>query len=362
MVFVPVVDKNGNPLMPTTPSRARRWVKSREATYFFNKGIYCIRLNREPSSREKQPIVVGIDPGSKKEGYTLKSTAHTYLNIQADAVTHVKDAVETRRMMRRSRRNRKTPCRKNRMNRSRGGLAPSTRARWGWKLRVVAVLKKVYPLTDFVVEDVKARTKEGKRAWNASFSPLEVGKKWFYAKLALFGSVHLKQGFETAELRKSLGLSKTKAKLSEVFEAHCVDSWVLANSLVGGHVVPDNRDILFVTPIRLHRRQLHMFVPAKGGKRKLYGSTRSLGYKRGALVRHPKWGLTYVGGTSKGRVTLHSLVTGERVTQSAKPSDLEFKSYNVWRTRGARTNRTMGKRCILSLKPKRAALLAQTGC
>ncbi|WP_277883702.1 RRXRR domain-containing protein [Nostoc sp. FACHB-133] len=27
-MFVPVVDQNNRPLMPTTPSRAKRWMKS----------------------------------------------------------------------------------------------------------------------------------------------------------------------------------------------------------------------------------------------------------------------------------------------------------------------------------------------
>ena len=72
---VPVVDRAGKPLMPTTPSRARRWIKSKEATPFFKRGIFCVRLNREPSGREYQDIAVGIDPGSKREGFTVKSLA-----------------------------------------------------------------------------------------------------------------------------------------------------------------------------------------------------------------------------------------------------------------------------------------------
>ncbi len=88
--FVPVVDGSNGPLMPTTDSRARRWISSGKATPFWRKGVFCVRLNVEPSGRESQPVACGIDPGSKKEGFTIKSKAHTYLNVQADAVTWVK--------------------------------------------------------------------------------------------------------------------------------------------------------------------------------------------------------------------------------------------------------------------------------
>ncbi|MEH1956490.1 RRXRR domain-containing protein [Nostoc sp.] len=60
-MFVPVVDQNNRPLMPTTPSRAKRWMKSGKATPFFKKGVFCVRLNQEPSNRNTQPIAVGID-------------------------------------------------------------------------------------------------------------------------------------------------------------------------------------------------------------------------------------------------------------------------------------------------------------
>jgi hypothetical protein len=110
------------------------------------------------------------------------------LNIQADAVTWVKDAVGVRRNMRRARRFRKTPCRKPRFDPSqaqdkRGGIPPSTKARWQWKLRLCNWLAKLYPISILVVEDIKAKTK-GKRKWDSSFSPLEVGKKWFYSELS----------------------------------------------------------------------------------------------------------------------------------------------------------------------------------
>jgi len=290
-------------------------------------------LNIEPSSRRIEPIAVGIDPGSKKEAFTVKSESHTYLNIQADAVTWVKDAIKTRREMRRGRRFRKTPCRKPRWNRKRGGLAPSTKSRWQWKLRICNWLSKIFPITDFVVEDIAAVTKKGKRRWNKSFSPLEVGKKWFYSELEKLGNVYTLKGYETKELRDEYGLKKSNKKLSETFEAHGVDSWVLANWHVGGHILPDNKEMLIVTPLQLHRRQLHALQPAKGGIRRNYGGTRSMGFKRGSYVKHPKYNICYVGGTSKDRISLHSIADSKRLCQNAKPQDCKHLTYASFRTR-----------------------------
>ncbi len=351
-MFIPVVDKNQNPLMPTTPSRARRWIRDGKATPFWKKGLFCIRLNFDPSGYIKEPVVVGVDPGSKKEAFTVKSESHTYLNIQADAVTWVtplenntfldsdrrqdrfsngvKDAVKIRREMRNNRRQRKTPYRKCRWNRKIGGILPSTKARWQWKLRVCGWLSKIYPITDFVIEDIKARTQKNKRKWNISFSPLEVGKKWFYAELEKLGKVHLKLGYETKEERDRLGLTKNSNKLSNSFNTHCVDSWVLANWYIGGHIKPDNTDLIEVFPLRFHRRQLHYLQPLKGGVRRPYGGTRSLGFKRGSLIKHSKYGIVYVGGTSRNRISLHSINSGKRLSTHIKPEDCKFLSYNAF--------------------------------
>lgn len=331
MQFVPVVDKNQQPLMPTTANRAASWIKSGKATPFWKKGVFCVRLNQEPSARNMQDIAVGVDPGSKREGFTVKSKAHTYLNIQTEAVDWVKKAVETRRMLRRNRRNRKTPCRKNRENRKRGGIPPSTKARWQWKLRILNWLRKIFPISIYVVEDIKATTKKFQREWNVLFSPLEIGKNWFYQEVEKLGKLIKVQGYQTAEKRNELKLKKLSNKLSDSFYAHCVDSFVLSLMAVGGKEKPDNIQILKVIPLRFHRRQLHVQNFQKGGIRKEYGGTRSLGFKRGSLVKHVKFGLTYIGGSSKDKVSLHFLETGKRLTQNAKPEEIRFLTYSSWR-------------------------------
>ena len=113
-MFVPVKTKDGEVLMPMHAARARKLVQRGEATPYWDNGIYCICLNKEPSQRDTQEIAVGVDPGSKKEGFTVKSMSHTYLNVQADAHSKVGKKVEKRRDLRRTRRSRSCPNRKNR--------------------------------------------------------------------------------------------------------------------------------------------------------------------------------------------------------------------------------------------------------
>src|SRR6266568_3707360 len=106
MQFVPVISSSGKPLMPCHPARARELMRKGRAKGRFDRGLFYIRLlDREDGA--VQPIGAGIDPGSKKEAITLKSEAHTYLNIQFDAVTWVSDAEETSTTLRRGRRGRK---------------------------------------------------------------------------------------------------------------------------------------------------------------------------------------------------------------------------------------------------------------
>ncbi len=214
--FVPVVDLLEKPLMPTIPSRARRWIRSGKATGFWKRGIFCVRLNVEPSNRNTQ-------------------------------------------------------------------------------------IEKI-------------------------------------------GELITKEGIETKQLRDNLGLKKSKKKLAETFEAHCVDSWVLANCCTGGNSKADNTDILMVIPLRFHRRQLHRLQPQKGGLRPHYGGTISAGFKRGSIVKHSSFGLTYISGymdkptkkePERKVISLHSLETGKRLTQNALSKDIKFLTFNSWRSRYA---------------------------
>jgi hypothetical protein len=319
IIRVSVVDAEDQPLMPTTPARARLLLKTGKAVARWSKlGVFYLQLKtaKEPAN---QPLAVGVDPGSKFEAVSVVGTKDTVLNVMSEAVDWVKDAVKQRRQMRRARRSRNTRRRRCKSNRLGRGLPPSTRARWNAKLRIITQLQKILPISTAVVEDVKARTKRGQKRWNAGFSPLGAGKQHFYSELAKTLQVTLKQGYETKKLRRRFHLKKLRQKSAKTFESHCVDSWALAASETGAKQ-PTTKSLYYLVPLRWHRRQLHRLQP-KNGARGRYGGTQSLGLKKGTLVRHAGYGLCYVGGNAAGRFSLHDPKTGRRLTQTAKRGD-----------------------------------------
>ena len=322
---VPVLDTNKIPLMPCSEKRAKHLMNKGQAKPYWQKGIFCIMLLREPSARNYQEVAIGIDPGSKREGYTVATEKSVVLNITTDTKGWVSKHVETKRNLRRARRQRKTPYRKCRSNRlrNRSFIPPSTKARWNTKLQMIKYLMSILPITIVNVEDIKATTKTGKVKWNTSFSPLEVGKTWFYAEVEKLGvKLVLTQGYDTKLARDIRGFSKTKKKLDWVWEAHNVDSHILCELALGKRVSPCV-GVWKIEFLEYHRRQLQKQNIGKRGKMISYGSTVSMGMPRGSIIRY-KDGMYYLGGSSDGRVTVHNMVKKKRITQKAKVEEVKM--------------------------------------
>jgi RRXRR protein len=348
--------------MPCTPAKARLLFESGKARPKRNKlGLFYVQLCYEQEP-ENQPLVVGVDPGSTFEGLSAVGTKDTVLNLMVEAPDHVKDAVETRRTMRRARRFRKWRRPKrfdNRLNRKER-IPPSTRSRWEAKARIITQLQRILPLTDVVVEDVQAVTCKGKGGkWNGSFSPVQVGKAHLYRLLREMGiTVHLTEGWQTKELREQFGLKKTKIKSKQSFESHAVDGWVMAAS-VSGAVKPTCQRLWYVVPATLHRRQLHRLQAAKGGERKPYGGTHSLGLKRGTVVQHATYGLCTVGGfdRKKQTISLHDYRTNKRLTQGAKVKACRTLTWVAFRSWLVRATGVKGQGSHPAQTPKKERLL-----
>jgi hypothetical protein len=326
-LYVSVFFWDGRSLMSWHPARACELARRGRAVRRFSKGVLYVQLP-DRTDGELQPVACGIDPGSRREGYTVASRCHMYLNIDADAVTYVRDAVATRHQRRRSR---TTPRRAPQATQARGGILPSPRARWLWTLCSVDRLRWLYPLSTFAVEHIAAETR-GQRRWDAFFSPLEGGKRWFYAEFRLRGDLATRTGWETPALRRAWGLATSRGKSTETFWAHCVGSGTLAASPVGG-MVPEPPVVLRLSPVWLPRRHLHRLELAWGEARRPFGGPRSLGLKRGSRVLHPRFGMASAGGTMGGHISLHDFATGSRLTRRAGPPECTALAYNAWRVR-----------------------------
>ena len=321
--------------MPCSPKRARKLMKNGKAIPRHLKGMFYIKLT-DRSDGDVQPVVVGIDPGSRYEGYTVKSPTRTYVNVNSLAANgkRVKEAMESRRNSRRARRYRKNPYRANKMNRSRSKLwvPPSTKARWQLKLNILKWFARLYPVTYVVVEDVNIASEKGGSRRNSGFSAVQAGKNWLYSHIVALGyNLTTFRGNQTASFRRRLGLIKTTNKASKSFDSHCVDSWVLANEVLGNQLKPDLIHVLELKPLIHIRRQLHLRKFKKGGVRSRLGGTMSLGIQRGTLVKHVKNGKGVVGGNNGlDKLSLHTNISGSRFTRSAKLEDLQLIAHSPW--------------------------------
>jgi len=131
--YVFVLDTNRKPLAPIHPAEARKLLRGGQAAIFRTYPFTIIL--KVAATEEPEPLRVKVDPGSTTTGIAVVHDA-TGRVVWAANLHHrgqrIKDALEGRRAIRRSRRNRKTRYRTPRfLNRTRpqGWLAPSLQSR-----------------------------------------------------------------------------------------------------------------------------------------------------------------------------------------------------------------------------------------
>lgn len=354
---IPVISKESKPLMPTKPSRARRWLKEGKAVKrWSDTGLFYVQLMVD-AGELTQPIAVGVDPGKNFSGIGVQSAKETlfqgHLILPFDTV---RKRMKQRRMMRQTRRARRInrSCafkhrnhrQKRFNNRRQKNIAPSIRANRQLEIRTVKELAAIFPVTVLVWEYVKADvhlTSGRKKARSGkSFSPVMVGQRWAISELEKIAPVVKLLGYQTASLRRELGLIKTKNKAEQTPQSHAVDGVALACSQFiqyklfrtarsHGHHWVGSVEItasLFKVIRRppICRRQLHLLQFAKGGKRRSYGGTVTRhGFRKGDLVRAMKAGIEFIGyvsGDTAKQVSV-SDVNWERLGQfSAKKVSL----------------------------------------
>lgn len=159
-MFVYVINKNGQPLMPCKPQKARKLLNANKAEVVKYEP-FTIKL-KYGSTGYKQSITLGIDTGSIHIGASASTKkqelyASETVMRSGDGKASIVRLLAKRSELRRSRRNRKTRYRKakflNRVHRKhKGWLAPSVENKINVHLKLIMDIHKILPITKIIVE------------------------------------------------------------------------------------------------------------------------------------------------------------------------------------------------------------------
>ena len=153
-MLVYVINKNGQPLMPTSRfGKVRRLLKNGLAKCI-KRCPFVIQLMYE-AEENVQDITLGVDAGSKHIGLSATTKDRVLYEADIELRNDIVDLLSTKREARRARRNRKTRYRQARFsNRKKPGgwLAPSIRHKVQTHLSVIAGIHKFLPITKIIAE------------------------------------------------------------------------------------------------------------------------------------------------------------------------------------------------------------------
>ena len=298
-----VIGKEGEPMTPTTPARARKLLRDGVARITWSKfSTFGIQMLVE-TRLETQDTALGVDNGTKFEGYSVIVGVENLINIKLDLPDKKKIVrkLKERRTLRRARRFRNCRRRPSRFdNRERKGfLAPSQAVVVNSRLKVIRELFCMYPINYIGFEDV--RFNHAKHRWGANFSTVEIGKARIYTFFESRGAEVFKYpGYRTQDLRKRYGYRKTAIKNADKFTAHCSDSLTLAADVLIGEFVEPGPFLVFNDKYRSVRRKLYDTQPARGGIKEPYSHGTVLGLRKGLIVGLPKGRIGQLCGELKG--------------------------------------------------------------
>ena len=181
-MFVYVLDKNGQPLMPTRRfGKVRRMLRDKKAKVV-KRCPFTIRLLYEPETKIVQEVVLGVAcVGNNKVLY----------QSQVELRDDIKKKMDSRRKYRRNRRSRKTRYRKvrflNRRNSARKcRYCPTIISKFYSHEREIEFCKKILPIKDTVLETGKFDTQLIEKPWLQEH-------KWAYQRGVNYGYANARE-------------------------------------------------------------------------------------------------------------------------------------------------------------------------
>ena len=150
-MFVYVLNKNGEALMPCKPRKARVLLKEKKAKVV-NRTPFTIQL-LYGSSGYKQPVNLGVDAGSQYIGLSATTHKKELFKATVELRQDISGLLESRKILRRNRRNklRYRPARFNNRGKK-GKLAPSIQHKIDSHLTIIKRICNIIPIENIIVE------------------------------------------------------------------------------------------------------------------------------------------------------------------------------------------------------------------
>ena len=184
-----VISKNGKPLMPTTPARARKMLRDGKAKCI-RRTPFTIKLLYETTSYT-QSITLGVDTGSSHVGSAAVDSAGSVVYLSETEIRNdIADKMKQRAKYRRNRRNRKTRHRQarwlNRKNSIKSDrFSPTMISKINSHLKEISFAKSLLPIAHMILET-------GTFDPHALKNPDVLKNKWLYQCGANYGFANTK--------------------------------------------------------------------------------------------------------------------------------------------------------------------------
>ena len=151
-MLVYVLNMHGEALMPCKPRKARLLLKEKKAKVV-NRTPFTIQL-LYGSSGYMQPVNLGVDAGSKYIGLSATTSKNELFKATVELRQDIPKLLESRRILRRGRRNRKLRYRPARFNNrgKKGKLAPSIQHKIDSHLTIIKKVCGFIPVKNIIVE------------------------------------------------------------------------------------------------------------------------------------------------------------------------------------------------------------------
>lgn len=271
-------------MTPTKPAKAKKLLTAGVAKPLWNKfGQFGIQMLVD-TRKETPSTALGIDNGTKFEGYSVVCGTENQLNAMWKLPYNKKivKKIEERRILRRKRRYRncrKRPMRSDNRNRK-GFIVPSQMVMVNSRFKAIKEFFKTYPINLVGIEDVKFKNHHK----GNNYSTVEVGKAKTYQFLESHAKLYKFSGIQSQKLRKLYGYTKTKVnKASEKFASHCSDSLTLAIALTTNQHIHRGKFVVVDDTYRPVRRKLHYTQPEKNNIRREYSNGNFRGIRKGTI-------------------------------------------------------------------------------